>query len=132
MPSPAHFDPQPVTLQGDIVRLEPLRLDHAPGLLSEGADESIWRYLGTAGPSNLAEAKQWIEGRLADQAAGTRLPVAVICLADEKFAGATGYAAINRPYRTTEIGSWYGVDYQRTGVNTESTPSKHWELCASA
>jgi RimJ/RimL family protein N-acetyltransferase len=114
------FNPQPVTLPGNIVRLEPLGLQHAEGVLAAGSDDSIWRFLGPPAPANLADARSWIEGRLADQSAGVRLPLAVICLADGKFAGATGYAAINRHYRTLEIGSWYGLNYQRTGVNTES------------
>ncbi len=67
----------------------------------------------------MAEAARWIEIRLADQAAGQRLPFAVITLADGRFAGSTGYAAINRQHHTLEIASWYGLDYQRTGVNTE-------------
>jgi RimJ/RimL family protein N-acetyltransferase len=47
------------------------------------------------------------------------LPFAVLCLADGQLAGSTGYAAISRPNRTLELASWYGVEYQRTGVNTE-------------
>ncbi|MFQ6025962.1 MAG: GNAT family N-acetyltransferase [Dehalococcoidia bacterium] len=113
------FDPQPVTLEGRIVRLEPLTQEHAAGVLAAGSDESIWRFLSTPGPTNLEQAHQWIEGRLAAQASGERLPFAVICLADGKFAGSTGYSSINRHYRTLDIASWYGLDYQRTGVNTE-------------
>ncbi len=43
----------------------------------------------------------------------------MISRSDGNFAGSTGYAAINRQHRTLEIASWYGLDYQRTGVNTE-------------
>ncbi|MDA1218354.1 MAG: GNAT family protein, partial [Chloroflexi bacterium] len=113
------FDPKPVTLEGKIVRLEPLTLEHAAGVLAAGAVESIWQFFAFPAPTNLEQAQKWIEGRLADQAAGQRVPLAVICLADGKFAGSTGYAAISRPNRTLDLASWYGVDYQRTGVNTE-------------
>ena len=119
MATQTKFDPQPITLEGKLVRLEPLTLEHAPGLLSVGAEESIWRFFSFPEPSNLTEATRWIEIRLADQAAGQRIPFAVISLADGKFAGSTGYAAINRQHHTIEIASWYGLDYQRTGVNTE-------------
>ena len=119
MASQTSFDPQPVTLEGKIVRLEPLTLDHAAGMLAAGSAESIWQFLAVPAPADLDQARKWIQGRLADQEAERRIPYAVICLADGKFAGSTGYAAINRPYRTMEIGSWYGVNYQRTGVNTE-------------
>ena len=119
MASQTSFDPQPVTLEGKIVRLEPLTLDHAASMLAAGSAESIWQFLAVPAPADLDQARKWIQGRLADQEAERRIPYAVICLADGKFAGSTGYAAINRPYRTMEIGSWYGVNYQRTGVNTE-------------
>jgi RimJ/RimL family protein N-acetyltransferase len=116
---PPNFNPQPITLEGNIVRLEPLTLKHTAGVLEAGADDSIWRFLSVPAPASLEDAQRWVEGRLAGQAAGQRLPLAVIRLADGKFAGSTGYASINRQDRTLEIASWYGVDYQRTGVNTE-------------
>ncbi len=119
MASPASFGPQPVTLEGKIARLEPLTLDHGAGVLAVGAEESIWQFSLAYPPANLDQAKEWIRNRLADQNAGRRVPFAVICLADGKFAGSTGYGAINPQHRTLEIGTWYGVDYQRTGVNTE-------------
>jgi RimJ/RimL family protein N-acetyltransferase len=113
------FDPQPVVLQGETVRLEPLTQDHAAGVLAAGASESIWRYFAAPAPTEIQQAREWIAGRLKDQAAGQRLPFAVLCLADGQLAGSTGYAAISRPNRTLELASWYGVEYQRTGVNTE-------------
>ena len=70
-------------------------------------------------PTSLDQVCEWIEGRLADQAAGQRLPFAVIYRPDGNFAGSTGYASISRKHHTLEIASWYGLEYQRTGVNTE-------------
>ena len=119
MATQTNFDPKPVTLEGKIVRLEPLGLEHAAGLLAVGAEESIWQFLANSAPNSMDKAYQWIESRLSDQAAGQRLPFAVICLADGNFAGSTGYSFISRQHRTMGIASWYGLDYQRTGVNTE-------------
>src|ERR1700733_8586646 len=36
---------EPVTLQGKLVRLEPLRLDHVPGLARVGLDAELWRWI---------------------------------------------------------------------------------------
>jgi RimJ/RimL family protein N-acetyltransferase len=119
MAAQTSFDPQPITLEGKIVRLEPLTLEHAFGVLAAGADESIWQFLASPAPTSTELAQEWIRGRLADQAAGQRLPFAVICLADGNFAGSTGFSTINRQHRTLEIASWYGLAYQRTGVNSE-------------
>ena len=119
MTNQGNFDPRPVTLEGKTVRLEPLSLKHAAGLLAIGAEESIWQYLSAPAPTSMDKAHEWIEERLANQAAGERLPVAVISLADGHFAGSTGYSSISRQHRTLEIASWYGLNYQRTGINTE-------------
>ena len=119
MTTPAGFDPQPLTLQGKVVRLDPLTPEHAPAMLEAANDESIWQFFAVPAPTTVEEAGSWIEGRLSDAAAGIRVPFAVTCLADGKFAGSTGYASINRANRTLDIASWYGLNYQRTGVNTE-------------
>ena len=34
---------EPVTLIGRYVQLEPMRLDHLPGLIDAGLDESLWK-----------------------------------------------------------------------------------------
>ena len=39
------FDPRPVMLEGDHVRLEPLRMEHAPALFAAGDEDDIWRYV---------------------------------------------------------------------------------------
>ena len=102
MASQASFDPLPVTLEGKIVRLEPLILEHAAGMLAAGSAESIWQFLAVPAPADLDQARKWIQGRLADQEAERRIPYAVICLADGKFAGSTGYAAIAEKLSATK------------------------------
>ena len=45
---------------------------------------------------------------------------AVVLPESGKAIGSTGYLDIDRANRTLEVGmTWYGVDYQRTFVNTE-------------
>ena len=36
-----NFDPQPVTLTGNLVRLEPMELGHAADLYAVGAEDSV-------------------------------------------------------------------------------------------
>ena len=36
------FDPRPIVLEGDRVRLEPLDLEHAVALFEAGSDAAIW------------------------------------------------------------------------------------------
>ena len=37
-----------VTLEGSVARLEPLTLEHLPGLTAIGLDADIWRWMPTA------------------------------------------------------------------------------------
>ena len=53
-------------------------------------------------------------------ARGTDLPFTVFHLESGQPIGCTRFTGIDRPNRKLEIGgTWYGVAYQRTGVNTE-------------
>jgi N-acetyltransferase len=112
---------QPITLTGRYVRLEPLSQAHIPGLALAGRDESIWRYMRygpVTGPERMGD---WVRYMLDLQSRGADLPFAVIHLPDQQVAGATRYLIINRHDRNLEIGgTWYGLAYQRTAVNTET------------
>ena len=60
MATQVSFDPRPVILEGKVVRLEPLTLDHAAGLLAAGSDESIWQFSLAYPPTNLEDARKCI------------------------------------------------------------------------
>jgi N-acetyltransferase len=112
---------QPITLNGRFVRLEPLSEAHIPGLAQAGQEESIWRYMRYGLLTSPERMGAWVRYMLDLQAQGSDLPFAVIHLPDEQVAGATRYLNINRQDRNLEIGgTWYGMQYQRTAVNTES------------
>ena len=42
------MDPRPIVLEGRVVRLVPLRLEHAADLFAAGADDDVWRYMPRA------------------------------------------------------------------------------------
>jgi RimJ/RimL family protein N-acetyltransferase len=112
---------RPVTLSGTIVRLEPLSLEHVSGLVAIGLEESIWRYMLYGRKKSEADLRAWVEDMLRRQAAGADLPFAVRHQKSGRLAGATRYLEIRPEHRTLEIGgTWYGLDFQRTAVNTES------------
>ena len=114
------MNPQPITLAGRHVRLEPVAPRHAADLYAAGADPSIWRYLPRPPFADLPDAQAWIDSCLARNELESRIQFAVIHLPDGKAIGSTGYLDIDRPNRALEIGmTWYGVAYQRTPVNTE-------------
>ncbi len=114
------FDPQPVTLEGRLVRLEPLAREHAPDLLVAAGDEAIWRYMPRSPPRELGDVESMIDEALVEARAGRQVPFAVIALTLSRAVGSTRYLDIRRENRGLEIGwTWLGASVQRTAVNTE-------------
>lgn len=112
---------EPVTLSGGVVRLEPLSEAHIPELAEAGKDASIWRYMLYGEVTNIEKMDSWVRDKLSRKAAGTDQPFAVRHLKTGKLAGATRYMEIRPAHRGLEIGgTWYGTEFQRTPVNTES------------
>lgn len=115
------FSPQPVTLTGRLVQLEPLSLEHVPGLAAISDNPAIWRFMLYGNVDSPAKMRAWVEDLLARQAAGGDLPFAVRHLPSGRIAGATRYLDLRPAHRGLEIGgSWYGAEFQRSGVNTEA------------
>jgi len=111
----------PITLEGCSVRLEPLTEAHAPALAAVGCDDRIWQFMVYGRIHTEDDMCRWVRNMLNGQAAGTDLPFAVIHLASGRVAGATRYMEIRPTHRSLEIGgTWYGLEYQHTIVNTES------------
>ena len=111
---------EPVTLQGRVVRLEPLALAHVPGLARVGLDPELWRWI----PTQVADAAQmqaWVQTALDEQTAGTSLPFAIISQASGEAIGSTRYMNLVPAHRRLEIGStWLSTAAQRSGANTEA------------
>jgi len=62
----------------------------------------------------------WVLNILERAAKGNEIPFAVILLETGRAVGATRFLTIQPDQRNLEIGgTWYGIDYQRTIVNTE-------------
>ena len=111
---------EPVTLEGQYVRLEPLSLDHLSQLCEVGLEDSIWRWVPTAvkTPDDL---RKYIETALTLRDQGTALPFATIERPSNRAIGSTRYMNIDKANRRVEIGStWVAVAWQRTPINTEA------------
>jgi RimJ/RimL family protein N-acetyltransferase len=114
------IDLRPITLEGQLVRLEPLSEAHAPGLAEVGLEPEIWRHMLYGNVDSEAKLLAFVQDILARQARGTDLPFTVVHRQTGKPIGCTRYMSISVADRGLEIGgTWYGRAYQRTGVNTE-------------
>jgi N-acetyltransferase len=111
---------EPVTLEGRLIRLEPLSLDHVAGLAEVGLDPAIWRWT-IAQPTTVDELRAWAEAAIAGRDAGAELPFATIDRATGRPIGSSRYLNIVLEHRRVEIGwTWVAPAWQRTGVNREA------------
>ena len=114
-------------LEGEYVRLEPLGVRHAPGLLQAAAqDPSLYQWVMV--PQDEPAMRRHVENALAARARGIAVPFAVVRLADETVIGSTRFHQLDywaRPVPgempdTCEIGyTWLAREALRTGANTE-------------
>jgi RimJ/RimL family protein N-acetyltransferase len=112
----------PVTLEGSVVRLEPIRGEHAELFWDVAKDdlEDIFRWIpySMQTPANfealIAKAQQ-------EQDRGESVVFATVEQSSGRTIGSTRFMNIDRANRRVEIGStWIAPAWQRTAVNTEA------------
>ncbi|GIZ50581.1 GNAT family N-acetyltransferase [Noviherbaspirillum aridicola] len=109
---------EPVTLELNGVRLEPMTAAHAPDLARAAADGELWKIRVTSVPAPGEEAA-YIDTALSMRDAGSRLPFVVRDLGSGTIIGSTSYHDIVPAVDRVEIGyTWYARSWQRTHVNT--------------
>ena len=116
----AGFEIKPVVLTGNHVRLEPMTLEYVESLAEIGVGHDFWDFMVYGKMENAEDMRGWVSDILARASKGTDLPFVAIHLASGRVAGATRYLNIMPNDRGLEVGgTWYGLDFQRTAVNTE-------------
>lgn len=110
----------PVTLEGAQVRLEPMREEHADGLVAAGCGFELFRYFPFSMETEDA-MRGYVKGCIAAMAAGLVMPFTTIERATRRIVGSTTYLAIERQHRRLEIGAtWIKPSHQRSAVNSEA------------
>lgn len=111
---------EPVTLEGEHVRLEPLELSHLEEIQHAVQDGQLWKLWYTHVPSP-ETARDYIETALMMRQDLGALAFAVLDNKNAKVVGSTRYFHADEPNRRLEIGyTWYAKSAQRTAINTES------------
>lgn len=122
---------EPITLQGRIVRLEPLTLEHLPVLLELAGLED---YPFTSIPHSESGMRKYIQTALDEQAQGKAVPFVTIDRRTDRVMGSTRFANLefwNWPEGSplarpgipdaVEIGwTWLAPFAQRSGANPEA------------
>jgi RimJ/RimL family protein N-acetyltransferase len=110
----------PVVLEGKHVQLEPMTEAHISALAEIGIGPDFWDFMVYGKMETVDDMRGWVSDILSRGEKGTDLPFTVVHLASSRVAGATRYLNILPHDRGLEIGgTWYGLDFQRTVVNTE-------------
>ena len=115
------FDPRPVTLTGQHVRLEPLHREHATELFPAAHEEDIWNLFLVPMPRDVAELERWVGAALEEQIVGNQVAFLTRRTSDGAPIGSTRFLHIDRPNKTAEIGwTFLARDARRTVANTEA------------
>ena len=112
----------PVTLEGSVVRLEPIRREHAELFwqVAQDALDNIFQWIPYR-VQTPEDFKQLVEKALGEQERGESIVFATVERASGNVIGSTRFMNIDRVNRRVEIGStWIAPAWQRTAVNTEA------------
>jgi N-acetyltransferase len=108
----------PCLLEGHFVRLEPMRKEHAEGLLEAGKDLD-WAWMSVR-LSNIGSVKRWIEDALAAEEKGEEYGFVVRIKPSLQIVGSTRYMDTQPRHKITEVGwTWYSTNVRGTVVNPE-------------
>jgi RimJ/RimL family protein N-acetyltransferase len=102
------------TLEGRLVRLEPLAERHVEGLAAAAADRSTYRW--TTVPDGREATGAYIAALLADD---DTIPFAQVRRADGRAVGVTRYLHL-RPHAVEIGGTWLAREAQGTQINKEA------------
>ena len=109
-----------VILEGEFVKLEPLRIEHFENLCEVGLDETLWLWTGNVIKSK-EDLRRYVDAALDEQARKVSVPFVTIDKSQNKIVGSTRFCSIDAENKRAEIGwTWINPNWQRTQINTEA------------
>ena len=120
-----------ITLEGELVRLEPLTLAHSHAMVAAASSDRSTFGLTSVPNGDLPSVEQYINAALEQHNRGEGLAFATIRRADDQLVGSTRFMSaeywhpIGESPRATpiavEVGyTWLTAEAQRTGINAEA------------
>ena len=107
----------PATLEGEIVRLEPLARSHDDDLWEASRDPATWRWLSVQQPQTREGLRAWLEAALESE----DLAFATVLRETGRAVGSTRFLALRPEHRSVEIGwTWLAPEAWGTGANVEA------------
>jgi RimJ/RimL family protein N-acetyltransferase len=110
---------EPVRLEGKLIHLVPLALDHAPSLYRHAGPDVFQWVLEFPRDGSFEAFRDWMRTTAIEAPAS--LAYAIVLAETGEPIGVTGYLEIRERHRSLEIGrTWIGKAWQGTRVNPES------------
>lgn len=110
----------PLILTGQVVRLEPLRLEHVPPLMKI-ALATPEEFIFTSTPTNSEQGEAYFAKAFHDIEAGTAYVFVMIDSSNEELIGTTRFTDISWTNRHCELGyTWFMPKYFSSAVNIDS------------
>ena len=110
----------PVTLQGNVVRLEPLTIEHVGALAEVGLEPELWKWIPFPVTTE-DKMRAYVQEALLQRDRGTALPFVILDQVTNQVIGCTRFGNIEKLHHRVEIGwTWVIPAYQRTKANTET------------
>jgi RimJ/RimL family protein N-acetyltransferase len=111
----------PIVLEGEGVRLEPLDLGrHEAGLREIAYDDDLWQWTLVRIRTD-EQLRHYLDDALAAWSHGHSLPFVTHDKRSGRIAGMTRFLNVDPAHRKLEIGwTWLGRPFQRSHVNTEA------------
>ena len=114
------FEARP-TLEGTVVRMEPIEERHREPLHRVLADERVWRWVKINGAADRAVYDQWFDEALANVAARREFPFVTVSLETGEPVGTSRFLSMRPADRGLEIGySLVSPAAWGTGANSEA------------
>ena len=108
-------------LEGSLVVLEPLTLEHEEGLFEAARDPGIWRWMPVDPTVDREAFRSWFEDALAATEGGTEVAFVTLDARTGEPVGSTRYLALRSEHRGLEIGwTWLAPSRWRTGANVQA------------
>jgi RimJ/RimL family protein N-acetyltransferase len=109
------------TLEGRLVRVEPLAEAHEAELREAAGDPDIWRWLPLNAGSSPELFHDWLLDALERKEAGAEAPFVIVDRATGVAIGSTRFLALRPEHRGLEIGwTWLAPSQWRSGANVET------------
>jgi N-acetyltransferase len=112
--------PLTTSLEGSLVTLEPLALEHADDLWEAAQAPEIWQWLAHIGESR-EYFDRWLALTLEAAGRDEEGPFAIRLRASGRLVGSSRYLAVRPADRALEVGwTWFNPSVWQTGVNVET------------